>query len=235
MRLVLLLNLIFTLIPTIIGLYLVRRLRFELKLLAILVVCASLIEFYAYSEGFFRNNSNWAYHIYGPVEYLLLIAIFYRWQKKGKIRKIIWLLGFGGFAFYIINSLFIGDRILFWLNGQLIFDPYASFDFLPIKAADVVYAAISAYTIINLIISDRGDIARIPAFWVSGALLLFSSASIVYFVSIALLSIQYLATIWKIHILTNAIANQLYAVGFITGARKKTPRDWETDEASEII
>jgi len=219
-RIIVIVAVFFTSIPMIIGLFGYQKLNNSMRLLSILFVIMFLVEAYGLYQTFIFGDNRWIFHFYTPIEFTLLLAVFYKWQSLRVIKRMIILLIIGFITFCIINSAFIDNSVFIWLNGSLLLNTHVSFNYLPIKISDIIYVAVASLTLIRIFIQDKGSITSEPAFWVSAALLLFASSAIVFFVFIELISSQRIVLIWILHNMVNAVANILYAIGLIIAYRK---------------
>jgi hypothetical protein len=170
------------------------------------------------------ESNQWLFHFYNPIEFAILLSAFKTWQTDVRVKETIkWAIP-TFILFCLVNDLFWGSQVILYLNGNFLLDRWADYNFVPPHVAGIVYAALAALTLFRLLSDDKGDIMHQPAFWISAGLLLYSSGTIMYFVFIELIKVERVVLIWIIYNFINLIANQLYAVGFITHYRNRNKK-----------
>lgn len=202
------LNLFFVLIPLIAGLIGFRKYTLDFKLLTFLFLIIAGVGIYSYSQAFRGQNNIWIYHFYDPIEYGLLIAVFSFWQKKQIVKRIL-LYSIPVFV------LFCGINIIFFT------DDINNYNFFTSSISRIIFIIISAYTLLNIFKSDKGELLKKPEFWITIALLMYSSNTLAYFVFSKIHVAQVMVTLWVINVVMDIIANQIYAIGFICRYRQQ--------------
>lgn len=190
------------LLPVGTGIYGYRLLKFEMKLflaLFILALAVELVTFYMVIHG---HNNVWVHSLYLPFEYALICLIFSRWQN-GTIVK---------YAMLYSVPIFIVIEVL----GLLFFPDIASLNLFAISLSCILYAVISSYTLIQLQFTDYGRLYRDHRFWMSSALLIYSTGCLSFYVFI---SIFPELPIYYIFLGVNAVSYILYMVGFLCNIR----------------
>lgn len=188
-------------VPTSIGAYGYRRLKFEMKLLLALMVITLVVEgftFYMAKDG---RNTNWVHHIYLPVEYGLIGIIFSRWQKTIFNRNVI--------LFSI--PLFV----IACLMSVIVFNNLDQLNVFTTCLSCILYAVISSYTLYQLQKDDSGSLYKDCRFWVSSALLLYSAGALSFFAFTKLFP-----NIWYAHVAVNIVVYLTYGVGFLCHIRR---------------
>lgn len=189
-------------VPTSIGTYGYRRLKFEMKLLLALMVITIAVEGFAFYLAFDQRNQNWVHHIYLPVEYGLIGLIFSRWQKTTFNKNVI-LFSIPLFVIACVMSV-----IVFRNLDQL--------NVFTTSLSCILYAVISSYTLYQLQKDDSGSLYRDYRFWVSSALLLYSAGSLSFF---AFMKLFPSPIIWYAHMAVNMVVYITFGVGFVCHIR----------------
>lgn len=193
------------LIPLITGLILYSKLSPILKLLIFLFFIIAAVEGYTFYLSMNDRNPYWVYHIYMPIEYTIIAAIFSSWQRKPWARKIIRL------------SILLFVILCFWdISGGGDLNDLNAFT---ASVAYSLYVGISAYTLVNL---NHGSVQSLTydcRFWIGTALLIYSAGALAYFSFHDMIVANYLIGIWAVHLILNIIAYMLYSVGIICEAR----------------
>lgn len=186
-----------------------KKLRPEMRILGIyflLCLMAGLLEILLASKGI---NNLWIFHYFTPVQYALLTFVFYFWNQKSTLEKLI---------FYSI-PVFVASWLLgsFWLANPADTFSYA----YPISAALLVL--VSSYTLLRIERLEKSSVLDIPEFWVSSGTLIYFGGTIVFSsLSVPLLhtSMETMRLAWSTQAVANIMANLLYAGGFLCLLRK---------------
>ncbi len=205
-----------------------------MKLLFYLIMVMVAVESYSFYRFLDAKPNHWPSHIYMVIEFVLFFLIFKQWQSSKIIIKAINYVVPTFLLFCIINYIFFSQPIFLLVDGLIVFNSWALYNFIPIKIAVVFFTAISAFTILQLFENDRGDILEIPAFWVSSGLLFFSSVSIVYFILVTFVVVSDKYAIYPAITMTatNVMANSFYAMSFIV--QWKHSRDCSPENIKDI-
>ena len=188
-------------VPTSIGTYGYRQLKFEMKLLLALMVITLAVESFTFYLAIDQRNTNWVHHIYLPVEYGLIGLIFSRWQKTTFNKNVI-LFSIPLFVIACVMSV-----IVFRNLDQL--------NVFTTSLSCILYAVISSYTLYQLQKDDFGSLYKDYRFWVSSALLLYSAGALSFFAFTKLFP-----NIWYTHIAVNIVVYITFAVGFLCHIRR---------------
>ncbi|MCD6163316.1 MAG: hypothetical protein J7K40_13025 [candidate division Zixibacteria bacterium] len=194
-------------IPLIAGLIGFRKYTLDFKLLTILFLIITGVGIYSYSQAIRGQNNIWLYHFYDPIEYSLFIAAFSFWQKKLVVKKIM-LYSIPVFVIFCIINIILTDDI-------------NNYNFFTSSISRIIFIIISAYTLLDIFKSDKGELLKIPEFWIAIALFMCSSNTLVYFVFNKIIVAQVMVTFWVINLVIDLIANQIYAIGFICRYRQQ--------------
>lgn len=187
-------------VPTSIGAYGYRRLKFEMKLLLALMVITIAVEGFTFYLAIDGRNTNWVHHIYLPIEYSLIGFIFSRWQKMTFDKNVI-LFSIPLFVIACVMSV-------------IVFDNLDQLNVFTTSLSCILYAAISSYTLYHLLKDDSGSLSTDYRFWVSSALLLYSAGALSFFVFT-----KVFPNIWYGNIVVNIAVYLTFAVGFLCHIR----------------
>ena len=156
-----------------------------------------------------RVNNLWTGQIFIPIQYALIMYVFYIWNRSSLMGTIIR---------YSIPVFVAAWSLGVILSGSLA-SAYTYSD--PISAAIFIFTA--SYTLLSIDRIEGEPLLAMPAFWVS-------SATIVYFGSTIVLSslssalwrssVSTMQLAWSLQAIMNILANVLYAGGFLCLRRK---------------
>ena len=193
------------LLPIISGLLRLSRLKIEMALFLWLFIFMFVEETYMEAVyHIYHTVPYWLQHIYGPIEYIIIIFVFSRWIDNSIIKKVLWISVPINIAYAIISVLTFES--LNKTNSSLVL------------IFCVIYMFISVYVIFTLFTKDRGDVTSDYKFWMSSGLLIYSSGSLLYFAFYDFLVTYY---VWLFHNICNVIAHIFYAKGFLCLPKKE--------------
>jgi hypothetical protein len=187
-------------VPTSIGAYGYRQLKFEMKLLLALMVITLAVEGFTFYLAIDQRNTNWIHHIYLPVEYGLIGVIFSRWQNTTFNKNVI--------LFSI--PLFVMTCVM----SVIVFNNLDQLNVFTTSLSCILYAVISSFTLYQLQKDDSGSLYKDCRFWVSSALLLYSAGSLLFFVFT-----KFFPNIWYAHVAVNIVVYLTFGVGFLCHIR----------------
>jgi hypothetical protein len=192
------------LIPIISGLFRLSRLKTEMAILLGLFIFMFVEEIYMECVyHIYHTVPYWVQHIYGPIEYIIIIFVFSRWIDNSIIKRVLWISVPINIALAII-SVFTFESLKDTNSSvALIFC--------------VIYLFISVYVVFTIFTKDRGEIMSNYKFWISSGLLIDSSGSLLYFAFYDFLVTYY---VWLFHNICNVIAHLFYAKGFLSLPKK---------------
>jgi hypothetical protein len=186
-----------------------KKLKPELKILgAYFVVCliAGLFEILLASKGI---NNLWIFHYFTPIEYALLMFMFYSWNQRSPVGKLI---------LYSI-PIFIG----LWLMGSFwLANPADTFSYA-YPVSEVLLVLVSSYTLIRIERLEKSSLLDMPEFWASSGTLIYFGGTIVWSsLNSPLLhtSLEIMRLAWSTQSVANILANLLYAGAFLCLLRK---------------
>lgn len=196
-------NLALVLAIVIIGISRYNRLTSDMKLLFFFMVATFIVESFSLYLAYYRGNNNWLHNIFLPIQYVMLVAVFQKWQRNKIIRNI-FLLSVPVFLIADMVSI-IAISGFYNMNG------------VALSLSCVFYAAISSFTLYNLEQNDSGLIYRDYRFWICSGLLIYSAGNLSFFAFIKLFPSY---EIWYIHIVVNIATYILYGIGFLCNIRR---------------
>lgn len=189
------------------ALFVRRRLKAEMKMLAAYFVIALIITAIQYVLALKGINNLWTNTVFSPIEFITLMYVFHRWNRNSIAGRIMLYSIPVYVGVLVIGLLSLGREIFSYLD--------------PIAYATFVLA--SSYTLLTLDRDEVSPVLSLPAFWIS-------SAAAIYFGStIVLLSLDtalyraprdtwFLA--WSVQAVMNTLANLVYAGGFLCLRRR---------------
>jgi hypothetical protein len=193
------------LVPLTTGLVLFRRLDADLRLFLLLFAIAAAVEGYTFYQVMHTRNAYWVYHIYMPIEYVVIAIVLSSWQQNYMARRLIRL----SIPLFVVLCLWdiLGGGDLNDLNA------------LTASIAYTLYVGMSAYTLVNLDYQNIRSTLSDYRFWIGTALLVYSAGGLAYFSFHDTIVADYLIQIWIIHGVLNILAYLMYSVGFVCQVR----------------
>ena len=190
--------------------YVRRNLAAEMKILAIYFVLCFLTAVLQLSLALKGVNNLWTGEIFSPVQYAMLMYVFYVWNRTSAI----------GTAMFYSIPIFIAA----WVIGLIWFGNAATtFNYMdPISAA--VFVVVSAFTLLTLDRVEGSSVVDTPSFWISAATVIYFGSTIVLSSlgsSLLKASVPTMQLAWSVQAIINILANLLYAGGFLC-LRQKT-------------
>ena len=186
-----------------------KRLNPGMKILgAYFVLClmAGLLEVWLASK---RINNWWIFHYFTPVEYALLMSVFYSWNQRSPVRKL------------ILYSIPI--YIASWLMGSFwLANPADTFSYA-YPVSEVLLVLVSSYTLLRIERLEGSSVLDMPEFWVSSGTLIYFGGTIVWSslnVPILHTSLEIMRLAWSTQSIANIVANLLFAGGYLCLLRK---------------
>lgn len=183
-----------------------KRLNREMRLLSLLMAIVGIVNMAALYLGEKKMDYHWVHHIYTPIEYILLAAIFSCWARHKIIKNILIISIPGLVAFSVCNSLFLQDLIKLNSNAIIL--------------TQVFYTMMATYTLYVLMTEDYGNIYRSHVFWITSGLLIFSAGDLAFFAFNPIIKDNLLVAIWAIHAILNIVVNLFYLIGILCQVRQ---------------
>ncbi len=195
-------------VPVAVAMPIFPRLTHPLKVLAILMVIAAFFElcnFYLYSH---LKANQWVVNIYTILEMVGLVYICIVWKNE-KWYKITALVLLGVFA-------------LSWIYYAFTSGIFSAFFTENLTQKSLSLTFLFGYLLIGLSVDDHIPVYHNYKFWISAALLIYFSISVVLWATRNLeIDKTTMGTYtWYIHSYTNIFVNLLVAYGFICYYRK---------------
>ena len=200
-----------SIIPTALGIWFLKRLTLELRILLLFICTAWLVEMLTvmYSAQFDPNYV--ILHIYTFIEFGLLMLVFALWQTRDKFRRIL---------AYTVPVIVVALIYLKFWRAQTQSQPM--FDDIAMTIESVVLIAAALLTLVELTSENITFVLSNPRFWVISAVLLYFAGNIVIFA----LSHRVLGDansvrviVWTVQSALNVIANLFYAYAFLCQLR----------------
>ncbi len=188
-------SVISTVLPLIVGLYMYRWLRVEMKILLVLFFIASLVDGYSFYQAINRCSNVWILHFYTPLEYSILVLVFSYWQKEKLMKRIL--------------RLSIPIFILIFVLNKMFIESTDYFDYITASVESIILLVISVYVLYSLHDEKVDSFYKMPQFWVATAVLIYFAGNTLCF------SLGRIIPIWIIPCILNIIANLLYTGGFL--------------------
>ncbi len=172
----------------------------------VLCLMAGLLEVWLASK---RINNWWIFHYFTPVEYALLMSVFYSWNQRSPVRKL------------ILYSIPI--YIASWLMGSFwLANPADTFSYA-YPVSEVLLVLVSSYTLLRIERLEGSSVLDMPEFWVSSGTLIYFGGTIVWSslnVPILHTSLEIMRLAWSTQSIANIVANLLFAGGYLCLLRK---------------
>ena len=138
------------LLPISAGIINYKSLRLDTTLLLSLYIFTIIEESLAiYIYYVLRENIFWLQHIYGPVEYSIIVVVFSRWIENTIVRKSLW----ASLPVYIFLSI----------ATALTFEPITESNSFMASISCVIHIFISFYVILSIV--SKGDVFSNYRFW----------------------------------------------------------------------
>jgi hypothetical protein len=154
-------------------------------------------------------NNLWTAQFFCPIQFALLMYVFYAWNRQSGAGKII---------LYSIPVFVVGWCLsAFWISNPADTLTYAD----PISA--VAFILIASYTVLTIDREESPSVTDLPEFWVSAATIIFFGGTLVFSslqASLLRASILTMQLAWATQAVVNVLANLIYAGGFLCLRRK---------------
>ncbi len=184
-----------------------RRLGGEMRMLAVYFVIALIITAIQMVLALRGMNNLWTGQVFSPIEFIMLMYVFYRWNRNSSLGKIMLISIPTYIVAWLIGIVLLGNDIYAYLN--------------PIGSASFVLA--SSFTLLTLDRDEISPVLGMPSFWVSSAASIYFGGTIVlYSLNTALLKASFptLRLAWSVQAVINILANIVYAGGFLCLRRR---------------
>ncbi|MDW3648908.1 MAG: hypothetical protein R8P61_17700 [Bacteroidia bacterium] len=190
-------------VPLGIGLYAVKGLGKDRRLLLILMGLAFIVQFIAFLYFLNRENNLFIYHIYMPLEFIILGHIYkiwlINWWKSQLLDVIIWAY----VLFSAVNTFFFQK-----------FDTVNSNALLVGGVLLMIFSLAFFYRILDEM--KLKSLEKSPEFWINSSILLYYSGSIIVLGMnhlIAEKSDRLIEIIYMLHSVINIIHYLLFGIG----------------------
>lgn len=198
-----LLSALVPLVPLGIGLYYIKRLGYARKLLTVLMGLSSITQIIALAYFLVNENNLFIYHMYMPLEFILLGYMYKIWLKDWWKGWIIDLIIWAYVGLSILNTLFIQTPDT--VNSYALFLGGA---FLIIFAIAFFYRILDEMKLRSLESSFE--------FWINASILLYYSGSVLILGLnhlISMKSVELIETLYVFHSCFNILHYLLFGIG----------------------
>jgi hypothetical protein len=160
--------------------------------------------------AFNRISNVWTIQVFTPIQFAMLMYVFYLWNRGSTAGAIILYAIFIFVVVWLISVVVLGSLA----------DLFAYSD--PISGAVLIFT--SSYTLMKVERTEDKSVFSIPAFWVSSATVVYFGSTLVFSSLSSALWRAPMTTMqlaWSLQAVMNIVANLLYAGGFLC-LRQKT-------------
>lgn len=187
-----------------------KQLFGELRVLAAYFVVCLIVVTVQLFLAIYAINNLWASQVFSPIQFVMLMYVFYFWNRQSKAGKIM---------LYSIPAFVAGWCLgTIWLGGMAGIYTYMD----PISAA--IFVLTSSYTLLTIERVEGSSVLALPPFWISSATVIYFGSTIVLSslnASLLKTSVSTMQLAWSMQAVINILANLLYAGGFLC-LRQKT-------------
>jgi hypothetical protein len=192
------------LFPIIAGVYKIKTISFELKILLTYIVFAFVtsVLFLWFIKGYKIQVGFW--HISILVEYLFIMWIIIAWQESKKMARF-----FGG-LFWIY--------LVFWLCAKFTFEPLDGFYSYTSSSSQAILALSAGYTLFIVIGNGMESLLGNQRFWILLTFVVNYLSTLMPLALVGVLSkdsIESTSTLWSINWIMTIITNILLTIGFL--------------------
>ena len=195
-------SLLSQLIPFASGLYVLRSLSNEMKILLVYFGLALITESINSYSALHNIKNLWLFHFFTIVEYGLLAWVFSSWQRSVMLRRVLRM----SIPLFSLMGLISAINKLGEFNASMR------------SVESLILVAASAYTLFELSQASLSSLFKEPRFWVGSAALVYFAGSLVMFAlsnPVLRSGIEHARTVFAIYSILNAIASLIFAGGFI--------------------
>lgn len=192
------------LIPTTVGIARFSSLNRAMRILTVLTVFACVDVALQYVVALWTGSNLIISHLYVVLESSMLCAVFYWSVPLRSTRNTLFMLG--------------GSFIVLWATDMIFFFNPNEINTVTQLAVRIILIVMSAVTLQAMMRDERSSLFERPAFWVSIAVILYSSTTLVVVGlgnQLLALGLSYFDVAWDINWTFIIIANVLYAKGML--------------------
>ena len=198
------------LVVVLVVVYCRKQLTLEMKILAAYFVLGLAFDFVQVTLA--RNDipNLWVSQTFTPIQFVLLMLVFYFWNKESIMRGVILAL--------------IPVFILVWTTGSAWFSTLATIQSYMDPISGLILILISSYTLLRIERLEGRSVLEVSAFWVSSATIIYFGGTVVLSsLSGALLktSLETMRLAWSMQSIATILANLMFSGGFLC-LRQKT-------------
>jgi hypothetical protein len=192
----------FTIIPLIVGVICIKKIKNYLLPVFIMVVIASFVEIINFWVAIDATSNLPIFHIYTALEFSFIYLFYLFFYKQYFNFKILYLL---------IPLFYIVTYIDYKINGLNDIDSFS----VTVESSIFIILSLISFTFLlrNLIYEN---VLSIPFFWINSGILIYFSGNILLFIFGKSLNLSdYYALFVPIHSPLNVIYNTLICIGFL--------------------
>jgi uncharacterized membrane protein len=181
-----------------------------MKILAGYLILGMAFDAAQVALAFSRIPNTWVSETFSPIQFVLLMWVFYVWNKQTFMKGVILASIPLSIVAWTVGSIFISDLA----NTETYMDPICG----------VILILVSSYTLLRSDRLEDSSVLDVPAFWVSSATIIYSGGTVVLSsLSTSILKttdreVQQLA--WSTQSIVTIIANLMFARAFLCLRRK---------------
>jgi hypothetical protein len=192
-----------SMIPISIGIYLWKKLVWEMKILLVLFIFGFATDM---TVTWMPKDARWPYwleHVYVLIELILVMVILISWQKSQYVGRLFQIL--------------IGLYILFWVFAKFTYEPFNTTFYLTGSMSSVVLALCAGYTFLLVIGDQVQTLFHDYRFWILLPFVLYFTGRLM---PVALQIVLFhhsredLYLVWSINWVIAIISNILFSIGF---------------------
>jgi hypothetical protein len=196
------------LVPLVASLYKYRTLNSLLKGVSLFFVFAAVVELAGDILAQQKINNLWLINIYSLIEGFIFCYVIMKWSESR--------------SFFLTGAILFSVYFLFWWYSGFISGTIFNLNGEEKTVKAFMLLFLSGYFLIRLSTNENVIMMEDYRFWISCALMLYFSVTIIVFCTETFLvngyNVSYYS--WIIHSVTNIISNLLFAFGFIWYYRK---------------
>lgn len=189
-------------VPLLVGIYCVKFLQRDMKILLAYFVIAFLVEIFAFILAIVYQTNIWLYNIFILIDYSFFIIVISQWQKKESVKR---------FLHFSIPIYF-----LIWIITQINLGSMSQLNNICHSIEAMIFTLVASFTLsqINKDSSGQSFLKNYRFIIVCGILFYFAGNTFLF--ALAGAGTPFLDSGWVIHSSINISANLVYAWSFYT-------------------
>ncbi|MDZ7372453.1 MAG: hypothetical protein ONB23_00660 [candidate division KSB1 bacterium] len=178
-----------------------RRLNLELRVIAGLLALYLCSDLAGMVMALQRIRNLWLANAVSWLDFPVLVWVFGRWERVESRRRALFYLIPAGLVLMAVTQGLVGS--------------FQRYNFTGRSLQSVVVSGLAIYSLHQLAIYGEEELWRDPRFWVSLAVLVEFGGSVFAYSFGFLMETRHMLAIWPLHLLSNTLANFLFAGGFL--------------------